>query len=146
MQSLLDIDNYFVEEIAVKVNPEFRGKVVKSELNFSFDILRNGEETGKFMILMNIKIGHSSKGLGNTPYMIKLNLRGFFSFNPKADEVTINKMIGGNGLSILYGVARGIVAQVTANGPYGKFILPAANLTGALKKKAKEQEKQIVNK
>jgi preprotein translocase subunit SecB len=47
-------------------------------------------------------------------------------------------MIGLNGLSILYGVARGVVAQATANCPHGKFILPSVNFIELMKSKAKE--------
>ena len=45
-------------------------------------------------------------------------------------------MIGLNGPAILYGVARGVVAQATANCRYGKFVLPAMNFVKARRRKS----------
>jgi len=50
-------------------------------------------------------------------------------------------MIGLNGLVILYGTARGIVAQATANCLHGKFILPSVNFVELVKKKAQSARK-----
>ena len=69
------------------------------------------------------------------PYQIAFKISGFFSFPPDTEEETIQKMVGLNALAVLYGIARGVVAQVTANGPHGKFILPTVNFVEMLKKK-----------
>ncbi|NOY64146.1 MAG: hypothetical protein GXO97_01905, partial [Nitrospirae bacterium] len=70
-----------------------------------------------------------------------LKLNGFFSFPEGTEEETIKKMIGLNGLVILYGTARGIVAQATANCLHGKFILPSVNFIELVKKKAQPVRK-----
>jgi preprotein translocase subunit SecB len=69
-----------------------------------------------------------------------LKLTGFFCFVEGTDEEIINKMIGPSGLSILYGVARGVVAQVTGNSWHGKFILPSMNFIELMKGKAQAIE------
>ncbi len=62
-----------------------------------------------------------------------LRITGFFSFAKGTDEQMIEKMIPLNGLAILYGIARGVVAQATANSMHEKFILPTVNLVEATK-------------
>ena len=147
MQPPLEIQDYFVEDIAVRANPGFDTKKggAGTGLNFSFDIFRKGKAPA-FMILMSIKAGNLSKETMNSPYAVRLTIRGFFSFFPGTPEEVIDKTIGLNGLSILYGVARGVVAQATANGPHGKFLLPTVNFIEVLKQKAKPQSKKVTTK
>jgi preprotein translocase subunit SecB len=138
MLALLNFDEYFVEEVYVKANPKFEKKDWnEGAIAISFDIKRKEMEPN-FMIPMAIKLNHAKKDSLNAPYQIILRITGFFSFPKGTDEETIHKMIGLNGLSILYGVARGVVAQATANCPHGKFILPSVNFIELMKSKAKE--------
>ena len=146
MQSLLNIDEYFVEEILVKTNADFkkqkrgeRGELEeKGEIKTTVNIKRRGNEP-IFMIRMVIKVNNTKKSFVNAKYQILLDIKGFFSFAKNTDEETISKMIHINGSTILYGVARGVIAQITANCEYGKFILPAMNLLAAIKKSKEEK-------
>lgn len=138
MLALLNFEEYFVEEISVKTNPQFEKKGQnEGEIAISFDIKRKDMEP-RFMIPMEIKLNHSKKDSFNAPYQVMLKITGFFSFPKGTDEETIHKMIGLNGLSILYGVARGVVAQATGNCPHGKFILPSVNFIELMKAKSKK--------
>jgi preprotein translocase subunit SecB len=137
MLGLLNFEEYFVEEIYVKAKPKFEKKGRnEGEIAISFDIKRKDMEL-RFMIPMEIKLNHSKKDSFNAPYQVILKITGFFSFPKGTDEETIHKMIGLNGLSILYGVARGVIAQATANCPHGKFILPSVNFIELMKSKMK---------
>ncbi len=141
MQALLNIDDYFVEEFSIRTNPNYKkAEAEQGGLEISFDIKRKGTEP-RFMILMQIDLNKSKKAFSSAAYQISLKISGFFSFVEGTPEETMNKMIGLNGLSILYGVSRGIVAQATANCPHGKFILPSMNFVVLLKKKAQAVER-----
>ncbi len=141
MRALLDIDDFFVEELAVKANPEYIEEASgDNKVSISFDIMRKGEEP-LFMISMSIDINKSKKAFSTAPYQLHLKLNGFFSFPEGTEEETIKKMIGLNGLVILYGTARGFVAQATANCLHGKFILPSVNFVELLKRKASPARK-----
>lgn len=148
MQSLLNIDEYFVEEMQVKANANFKKQKhgekaeleEKGEIRTTVNIKRRGNEP-IFMIRMLIKVNSTKKAFENAKYQILLDIKGFFSFAKNTDEETISKMIPINGSSILYGVARGVIAQATANCEYGKFVLPAMNLLAAIKKSEKEKTK-----
>ncbi|GBD99038.1 protein-export protein SecB [bacterium BMS3Abin07] len=141
MPALLDIDEYFVEELTVKSNPQYVKEASEGgEVGISFDIKRKGKEP-LFMISMSIKINKSKETFSLVPYRLSLKINGFFSFPEGTDEETIKKMIGLNGLVILYGIARGVVAQATANCLHGKFILPSMNFVELVKKKAHPSKK-----
>ena len=138
MLAQLNLDEYFLGDISVKTNPEFEKRdQTLGEIGISFDIKRKDMER-HFMITMAISLNHAKKTFSKAPYQILLSITGFFSFSEGTDEETIHKLIGLNGLSILYGAARGAVAQVTANCRYGKFILPSVNFVELLKLKAKK--------
>ena len=143
MQALLDIEQFFVHEIIVKENPKYKPKKIQEgETNVAFNIKRKGSER-LFRIYMTVQVGKLKKVTITNPYHISLKLTGYFRFLEDTDEETISKMISLNGSSILYGVARGVVAQATANCMYGKFILPAINFVELLRKElAKKNTKK----
>lgn len=134
MQSLLNITDFFVDELKVRINHEYKksGKEV-ADATTSIGIKRKAKEPD-FMINMTIELNRSKETFAKAPYYIYLDISGFFSFVDGTDEETISKMIGLNGPVILYGVARGIVAQTTANFRHGKFVLPTVNFLEAMKK------------
>lgn len=146
MQSLLNIDEYFVDELQVKTNPNYKKqkKEEKGEISTAISIKRKGKEPF-FMIQMKIELNKAQKVFSSAPYYLLLEISGFFSFMSEINEETINKMIGLNGPVILYGVARGVVAQATANCRHGKFILPTVNLLEAMKKDAEQKKRKTNN-
>lgn len=137
MQSLLNIDDFVVEDFSITTNPDYTRpeKEESDDIGISFDIKRKGNEPF-FMLTLQIDLNKSKKAYTCVPYRIALKMSGFFSFAEGTEEEAMNKMIGLNGLSILYGIARGTVAQFTATCSHGKFVLPSMNFVELLKKKA----------
>lgn len=139
MQAQLNFLEFFVEELTVKANSDYDSKKpITGGLFVDYDILKSEKKSLLFKIPMVIEI---NKNNNNSPYQIFMRLNGFFCYPEGTEENYINKTIGLNAPSILYGVARGIIAQVTANYEYGKFIIPAVNLIEILKKKKKTRNK-----
>lgn len=146
MQSLLNINDYFVEELQVKANPEYKKNIEdKGEIKTSLEFKRKGKELF-FMVQMKIELNRSKEAFLVAPYYIYLDITGFFSFTDGTDEETVKKMIGLNAPVILYGVARGVVAQATANFRYGKFILPTVNFVDALRVQAQKSKAETKRK
>lgn len=140
MQSLLNINDYLVEELQVRANPECKkGKEDKGEITTSLGFKRKGKEL-LFTVQMKIELNKSEKAFSVAPYYIYLDITGFFSFAEGTDEETVKKMIGLNGPAILYGVARGVVAQATANFRYGKFVLPTINFVETMREEAQKNK------
>lgn len=136
MQGLLDINEYFVRELIIKENPAYKSKKLhEGKTKISYGIKR--KDAGlDFMIDMNVQVGESRKLSKANPYYISIKLTGLFRFIKKTDENIIAKMINYNGLSILYGIARGIAAQATANCMYGKYVLPTINFIELIKRQS----------
>ncbi|OPY00747.1 MAG: Preprotein translocase subunit SecB [Syntrophorhabdus sp. PtaB.Bin047] len=131
----LKIDQYFVDEIHVKANPEYQEPkkgTHEAKLTASMNVKRRGK-LPEFMITIELQVNKSEADFKANPYYVFLRITGFFSFAKGTDEQMIEKMIPLNGLAILYGIARGVVAQATANSMHEKFILPTVNLVEATK-------------
>jgi preprotein translocase subunit SecB len=142
MLAQLNLDEYFVDEISVKANTNYiEDEVVSGAIKEpEFFIQRNSENGLKFLVSMTIDVNREREDFEATNYQIHVKINGFFSFVEGTDEEMINKMIAPSGLSILYGVARGVVAQFTANCRYGKFLLPSLNISAILKAKANAEK------
>lgn len=136
MSALLNIDQYFLENIHVRTNPAYKesDQGLEAAIKASVEVRRRGPEPD-FMISMSIEVNKEKKVFMTSPYYILIRIVGYFSFVENTDETMIKKMIGLNGPAVLYGVARGVVAQVTANCRFGKFILPTVNFVELTKRK-----------
>jgi preprotein translocase subunit SecB len=134
MQALLNINDYVVEELTVKGNGEYQktAKDQQGQIDIAFNAKRKGKEP-LYMITMIIELNKSKQAFANNAYYVYLKINGFFGFPKETDEETMQKMISLNGLVMLYGIARGVVAQATANGAHGKFVLPAVNFVELIK-------------
>jgi preprotein translocase subunit SecB len=134
MQALLNINDYVVEELTVKGNGDYKkpAKEQEGQIDISFNARRKGKEP-LFMITMTIELNKSKQAFANNAYYVFLKINGFFGFPKETGEETMQKMISLNGLVMLYGIARGVVAQATANGAHGKFVLPAVNFVELIK-------------
>ena len=141
MQALLNIDDYVVEDFDIATNEDYKRpqKDEASGMAISFDIKRKGKEP-LFMLTLKVDLNKSERSASCGPYRLSLRISGFFSFTESVDEETMHRMIGLNGISILYGLARGAVAQFTATCRHGKFLLPSVNFVELLKEKAEKPE------
>jgi len=134
MQGLLDINEYYIRELTIKENPTYkRKKINEGKAKISHDIRRKSPDLD-FLINMNVQIGTPRKMSETEPYYISITISGLFKFTEQTDESTIAKMIHLNGLPILYGITRGIVAQATSSYLHGKYVLPTINFVKMIKR------------
>jgi preprotein translocase subunit SecB len=142
MQSLLNIYDFTIEELHVKANEKYRGKGKDERAEIETTVsLRRKAGSSDFLLRMRIEVNRTEKAFAKGPYYVLLDISGFLGFVEGTEEETIQKMIGINGPVILYGVARGIVAQATANARHGKFVLPTVNFLEAAKQKPVRKNK-----
>jgi len=137
MLAQLNLNDYFIDEFAFAANREREaGSTTSGAIDIDFNINRSSENPLDFMITQVIDINRRDEDFEQGDYRIHLKLSGFFSFAEGTSEEMINGMIAHNGLSILYGVARGSVADATATSWHGKFVLPAVNFIELVRQKA----------
>jgi preprotein translocase subunit SecB len=134
MQAQLNIDDYVVEELTIRGNPAYQktAKEREAQIDITFSVKRKGKNP-LYLITMAIELNKSKKAFTDNAYYVYLKINGFFSFPKGVSEETMQKMIGLNGVVMLFGIARGMVAQATANGAHGKFVLPAVNFVELIK-------------
>jgi preprotein translocase subunit SecB len=61
----------------------------------------------------------------NAPYYISLQLSGLVRALPELQSDNIEQLMRVNGASLLYGVAREVVRQVTSMGPFAALLIPS---------------------
>jgi preprotein translocase subunit SecB len=142
MLAQLNLNDYFIDEFRFAANRDHEaGGTTSGTIDIDFDISRSGETPLDFMISLVVDINPRDEDFERGEYRIHLKLSGFFSFTEGVSEDMINSMIAHNGLSILYGVARGTVADATATSWHGKFVLPGVNFIELIKQKAEAAQK-----
>lgn len=73
---------------------------------------------------------------------VEVRLVGFFSLPPDTDERLVRTLIPLSCFSILYGIARGVVAQATGMVARGPLLLPPVNFVEYWEKQKRKQARQ----
>jgi preprotein translocase subunit SecB len=136
MQPPLELQDYWIEELLIRANPEYIERKTAPEISPEIDFaISKAPGQKKFLICMTIGIQPEEDVKLSTPYRIVVTLSGHYCFRKETDEQTIKRMLAPNGLAILYGIARATVAQATACGRHGKFLLPTVDLVEIIRSK-----------
>lgn len=141
MQSPLRLDEFVIESLHVRTRVDespVRGSAHAPTLDVHADVLRAGEEL-RFLIPLTVRVNHKPADYRLHGFALDLKLLGFFSFDQELDEDQVNHLITLNAPSILYGIARGIVAQVMALTNTGKHILPSVNFVELMRQRAERR-------
>jgi preprotein translocase subunit SecB len=132
----LQLNAFFVENLTYRAtpSPEFDPSK-KPEERHSVDHNVTPNDAGGFTVRLVVQVtaepGRNCRG------RLSLTLIGFFTLAEGTDEKLKNVLLNQNAPSILYGIARQIVAETTGNGPWGKIFLGTTNFVEVVKAKAK---------
>lgn len=85
-------------------------------------------ESDSYIVTLSVVLTENRARQAGAPYQFRLAMAGSFFFLEGTTEEVQRRMIHVNGSSVLYGIARGIVAEATSHGQAGKYILPSINL------------------
>lgn len=124
------LERYILDAIAVAPNEAFDRKASKQSLHVetSIGIAPNTADPCRFMLRLEVKVGPDENTRQSPPaYTVMIRGRAFFAFKKLPTKDEANRFLQLNGVSILYGLLRGNVAQITAQGPHGQFLLPTLN-------------------
>lgn len=140
MIAQLQLNNFFADFLSVKTNPFFDPKIKegvisgKIKCSMEIGIPKDGVQV-PYKVSLDVSVDPATKKPALEPYAVKIKIVGFFTFKGEITNDQREKMLKLNGATILYGVARGIIAQTTGGGFHGKYILPAVNFVDMFKKK-----------
>jgi|GEM_PF-1895409 len=142
MISPLQLNHFFTEELVVEDNPAFVPKGVKrkdGKYGCEVEVGRATTIPRQFQVKLLFTVDPAQTAPALDPYRIRIRLIGRFEFSKDISKEIMNRMVKLNGSSILFGLARGIVAQVTGTGRSGGYLLPTVNFVEMFKEQSKEQ-------
>jgi len=92
------------------------------------------DDPDSHQIVLDVKFKPAATGAA--PYKGRIVGRGFFRITEELDEAAIARYVLLNGSAILLGLLRAHVAQTTALGRWGQFLIPPVNLVEAFQNAA----------
>jgi preprotein translocase subunit SecB len=129
-QAPLQLESFFVEALSYRAREGFDLKQKPVErMDVTVNSLQPKDAPNRFMVRLEVKIGQQESS--NARCELDLRLVGFFALPDGLNLKLRTAMQAQNAPSILYGVARQIVAETTGNGPWGKLFLPTMNFVAA---------------
>jgi preprotein translocase subunit SecB len=145
MLSPLHLDKFLVESLELRTNladpwPSTMSGVVP-ELDVQFTIM--GTKSGRrYLVWERIRINRKRTDYKRFGYAIDMQISGYFSFNGDDSDDTVYQLMNVNGPSILYGIARGIIANFTGMARTGAILLPSVNFVELVKQKQSRRRRR----
>jgi preprotein translocase subunit SecB len=140
----LQLDRYLVDDLVFKCNTAIvqkEDKFASPTIAIDFDLKANSKDPNIFLLEMVVDL-NAGQGIKEfETYQIHLHLYGWFRFTMDLDDATKSNMMATNASSMLYGIARATVANLTGSLGEGRYLLPTLNLLAVVKAKmASNQE------
>jgi len=94
--------------------------------------IRKSSEDSSYLVTLRVS--------DNSPHLkLAFDMQGTFTFQGEAPDRIQARMIQVNAPSILYGVARGVVAGMSGFTPHRRYLLPSVNMVELAEKREKQQ-------
>lgn len=130
INSFLRFENYIVDSIVFKNNPNFEGDEIEVKFNIDSDI--NVIDKGKGMLVsLEVDIFENATK-NNYPFEMSVSLIGYFTMQGEEDDIIRYKR---NAVAILYPYIRAIVTNYTANANVNPLVLPTINVNKLIEEK-----------
>lgn len=141
----LQLDRYLVDDLLFKCNAMVAKEGRKQEndsISVDFDVKGSTKDTNRFLLDMKVDLNEGQTSNEFEMYQIHVHLYGWFRFTSDLDEPTKTKMLYTNATSMLYGVARSVVGNLTGGFGNERYVLPVLNLLSVAKAKAEKANKK----
>jgi len=146
-----ELQEFFIHDLAVEwMSPE-DSKEESFSLGFDYDLSCHADNPHLIRMMMRVSLGKATDDdQARCPYTIRCEVEGFFSFPEGLDDKQMGFLCRVNSMTILYGILRGEIANVTGSFPGGKFILPTVMMqdvvTEVEERKDEERQKALAEK
>ncbi|TDO94155.1 protein translocase subunit secB [Halanaerobium saccharolyticum] len=128
-KSVLEFENYYVDEFVFKKNKNFakgQDQKIDVDLNFEFETERN---QNNFKRIVTCYIFDKNYVENNKPFYLKLKINGNFSLANYDDKNRKHKeIIKKNTLAILFPYIRSIISHMTLEMQVGPVQMPPMNI------------------
>lgn len=124
----LDLKTYTVQALSFEARNDFNPEHdLLSQVELGYSVEPHPEGAPEFAAFLSIRLGTEQLEKPNLPYDVSIRIAGVFQAARELRPLETESELVVNALTILYGVARGHVAQSTGVGMYGKLVLPAVS-------------------
>jgi len=131
--ALLRLEAFWVESLEVKAEQDWQAPEGPVKIALTGDSeYAFASEKGK--VLIRLSFESERDGPNRLPYQVRATVAGTFSLAEDVPEDQRDRLVYINGTAILYGIARGALATVTALGRYGPVHLPTVNFVDLLQR------------
>lgn len=120
------LEEFFLNKLHLDFQAPASGQELVTQLRFSFDydVGTHKTDANRYRLTLEVTCHEATAAGKKTGNAVEVEITGFFSFPDGTDRKKMNLLVRVNGVSILYGILRGIVANNTGTFPHGKFLLP----------------------
>lgn len=141
-EPVCQLDDFHFRQLSVKWHdPDAPGKV---DINHSFDykVGQHNVEKNRFRLTLRYEaVSNTPKPIG---YAVQTEIVGLFRFAEGMPQEKMDFLVRLNGCTILYGILRGQIANLTGVFPQRKLVLPTFMMEevvdGVEKSKAEKQD------
>ena len=147
MDSPLQLDRYQIDVLEVTANESCAGPGVPvvADIGILPKMFSHKDDPSRHQVILELTF-RSAPGQEVLPYEVHVKGRAFFHVEGDVDADEASNLVRFNGSAILLGLYRGLVAQVTAQGPNGTFLIPPLNLVAAFEEIAKQKAEATAKK
>lgn len=123
-QSALQLDRYFFSKVSIEASKHLKSPA-KMGAATRLEAARNNKDKNRFLLSLTVTL--TAPKDTSAPYCGEVQVIGFFHIHPDLPPDQQDKLISVTGASILYGVAREMIVNVTSRGPWPAVTLPCVN-------------------
>jgi preprotein translocase subunit SecB len=143
-QTLLNFLDYYLSRVQVEPEISFApDKGQRAGIQASFVVGRDPSQKQRFDVTLSVKI-YKGNPDDNLPYIVDFTIIGRFWSNLTLTSRGVPVQSVTNAISLLYGVARGVVGQLTAGGVNDRFVLPSVTFDDLVKRGAGETGSNVI--
>lgn len=123
----LQLDQFYVRRLLIDWRPPTAPTVDIEEVkcDFSYDVSQHKQEPLRYRMILRFKMEELGKQEASTGYVIEAETVGLFSVASDFDAPKRPILVRVNGLNMLYGSLRGVLAGITGPFPGGTITLPS---------------------
>ena len=134
----LEITEYQLEEVRIERNPEYSSaslELGRVGVSVDWNVFTNKDEVNRFAVGLIIKTCDPTAPGASCPLKIVVRMVGFFTVSEPLSDGKVPFQITVNGLTILYGIARGLVGTAAAWFGGNTVVLPTQYFSERLRAK-----------
>ena len=134
MNLVCDLNEFFIRDLQINGIDAINAESLSMTYGIDYDLSCKNEDCHEIRMVLRFRLEpDKAEEVRTCPYEIKATIEGFFTFSKDLDYKQMAYLVRVNSATILYGILRGEVANVTGSFPAGKFLLPTVMMQDVVK-------------